>query len=36
LWCDPVLDIKWPIVDQPKLAAKDAAAKPFAEAEYFD
>ena len=36
LWCDPVLDIKWPIDGEPKLAAKDAAATPFGEAEYFD
>ena len=35
LWSDPVLDIKWPIDDEPKLAAKDASAKPFGEAECF-
>lgn len=26
LWCDPELDISWPIEGEPKLAAKDAAA----------
>lgn len=35
LWCDPVLNIKWPIGGEPKLVAKDAAAKLLADAEYF-
>jgi dTDP-4-dehydrorhamnose 3,5-epimerase len=35
LWCDPVLNIKWPIEGEPKLAAKDASAKRFGEAECF-
>ena len=35
LWNDPVLNIKWPIDGEPKLAAKDASAKRFAEAEHF-
>jgi dTDP-4-dehydrorhamnose 3,5-epimerase len=35
LWCDPFLNINWPIDDEPKLAAKDASAKPLGEAECF-
>jgi dTDP-4-dehydrorhamnose 3,5-epimerase len=35
LWCDPVLNIRWPIDGEPRLAAKDASAKRLAEAEYF-
>jgi dTDP-4-dehydrorhamnose 3,5-epimerase len=33
LWSDPVLGIEWPLDGPPTLAAKDAAAKSFAEAE---
>jgi len=36
LWNDPELGIDWPIDFTPQLAAKDAAGKPFAEAERFD
>jgi dTDP-4-dehydrorhamnose 3,5-epimerase len=36
LWCDPVLNIKWPIEGEPKLAAKDEAAISLSEAEIFD
>jgi len=36
LWCDPALNIKWPIDGEPKLAAKDASAKRFGEADCFD
>ncbi len=35
LWNDPVLGIAWPIEGEPKLAAKDAAARPLSEAETF-
>ena len=35
LWNDPVLCIDWQLDGLPILAAKDAAAKPFAEAECF-
>jgi dTDP-4-dehydrorhamnose 3,5-epimerase len=35
LWNDPALGIDWPLDGPPILAAKDAAAKPFAEAECF-
>jgi dTDP-4-dehydrorhamnose 3,5-epimerase len=35
LWNDPVLNIDWPVEEQPKLAAKDAAALTLAEAEVF-
>jgi dTDP-4-dehydrorhamnose 3,5-epimerase len=35
LWCDPDLAIAWPIVGEPTLAAKDAGARRFAEAEVF-
>lgn len=35
LWNDPTLNIDWPLKDEPKLAAKDAAAKRFADAEFF-
>ena len=34
-WCDPVLNIQWPINGEPKLATKDASAKRFGEAECF-
>ena len=36
-WDDPVLGIEWPLVGiEPKVSAKDAAGKSFAEAAYFD
>jgi len=35
LWCDPTVGIQWPVDGEPKLAAKDAAAKVLAEAEVF-
>jgi dTDP-4-dehydrorhamnose 3,5-epimerase len=35
LWSDPVIGIEWPLDGTPILAAKDAMAKRFAEAEYF-
>ena len=35
LWSDPALQIQWPVTESPQLAAKDAAAKLFAEAEVF-
>jgi dTDP-4-dehydrorhamnose 3,5-epimerase len=35
LWNDPTLGIQWPFVGEPKLAAKDAAAQRFFEAEVF-
>ena len=36
LWSDPAVGVKWPLNDEPKLAAKDAAAKALAEADCFD
>lgn len=36
LWCDPTVGIQWPSVGMPKLAAKDAAGKVLAEADYLD
>ena len=36
LWCDPTVTIQWPVEGEPKLAAKDAAGKIFAEADIFD
>ena len=36
LWCDPTIGIQWPVDGEPKLAAKDAAGKIFAEADIFD
>jgi dTDP-4-dehydrorhamnose 3,5-epimerase len=36
LWNDPHLGIEWPLVGQPILSAKDAAAKTFREAEVFE
>jgi dTDP-4-dehydrorhamnose 3,5-epimerase len=36
LWNDPAIGIQWPIDFEPQLAAKDAAAKPFALADLFD
>jgi len=36
LWNDAQVGIQWPLDGQPLLAAKDAAAKPLAEAECFD
>ena len=35
LWNDPALGIEWPFDGEPKLAAKDAAAKRLNEAETF-
>ena len=35
LWNDPALGIEWPFEGEPKLAAKDAAAKRLSEAEIF-
>lgn len=35
LWNDPDLGIDWPLVGEPKLAAKDAAAKHLIDAEVF-
>jgi len=35
LWNDPVLNIDWPVEEQPKLAAKDASALTLAEATVF-
>lgn len=35
LWNDPALGINWPLEGEPKLAAKDAAAKRFSETEIF-
>jgi len=36
LWNDATVGIEWPIDFEPKLAAKDAAGKPFGQAELFD
>lgn len=36
LWCDPALDIAWPIDGDPKLAAKDVSALPFIQAVLFE
>lgn len=36
LWCDPIVGIQWPLDGEPKLAAKDAAGKIFAEADNFE
>ena len=36
LWNDPALGIEWPFEGEPKLAAKDAAARRLCEAETFD
>lgn len=35
LWSDPAVGVKWPLNHEPKLAAKDAAAKVLAEADCF-
>ena len=35
LWSDPQLGVRWPLSDVPILAAKDAAGKPFTEAETY-
>ncbi len=35
LWSDPALAIQWPMDGEPKLAAKDAAAKLLSEADVF-
>lgn len=35
LWNDPAVGIEWPLDGEPKLAAKDAAAKVLGEAEVF-
>lgn len=34
-WNDPTIGIQWPIQGEPTLSAKDAQAKPLAEAEHF-
>jgi dTDP-4-dehydrorhamnose 3,5-epimerase len=36
LWNDPHLGIEWPLVGEPILSAKDAAARTFSEAEVFE
>jgi dTDP-4-dehydrorhamnose 3,5-epimerase len=36
LWCDSAVGVNWPVVDGPKLAAKDEAGKVLAEADCFD
>lgn len=36
LWSDPTVAVAWPLQDEPKLAAKDAAGKLFADAPAFD
>jgi dTDP-4-dehydrorhamnose 3,5-epimerase len=36
LWCDPAIDIQWPLVAEAKLAAKDQAAHSLSAAEVFD
>jgi dTDP-4-dehydrorhamnose 3,5-epimerase len=36
LWNDATIGIEWPIDFEPKLAAKDAAGKPFGQAELFE
>lgn len=36
LWSDPVVGVQWPLTSEPQLAAKDAAAKAFAEAQTFE
>lgn len=36
LWNDPAVGIEWPIDFEPALAAKDAAAKPLAQAECYE
>jgi dTDP-4-dehydrorhamnose 3,5-epimerase len=36
LWNDATVGIEWPIDFEPTLAAKDAAGKPFGQAELFD
>ena len=35
LWSDPQLGVPWPLSDVPILATKDAAGKPFTEAETY-
>ena len=35
LWNDPGIGVEWPISEEPKLAAKDAAGNSLAEAEVF-
>jgi dTDP-4-dehydrorhamnose 3,5-epimerase len=36
-WDDPALGVEWPLAGvEPKVSAKDAAGKSFAEAAYFD
>jgi dTDP-4-dehydrorhamnose 3,5-epimerase len=36
LWDDPVLNIHWPIENEPMLSTKDAQGKPFYEAEVYE
>jgi dTDP-4-dehydrorhamnose 3,5-epimerase len=35
LWNDPEVGIEWPIDFEPQLATKDAAGKPFGQADLF-
>ena len=35
LWNDPTLNISWPTAEEPRLAAKDAAAQPLSAVEVF-
>jgi len=35
LWCDPTVDINWPLTGMPKLAAKDAEGRILNEADVF-
>ena len=36
LWCDPAVNIQWPLLGEPKLAAKDQAAHILSAADIFD
>lgn len=35
LWCDPTVDVRWPLDGEPKLAEKDAEGKVLVEADCF-
>lgn len=35
LWCDPTVAIDWPLSGEPQLASKDAAGKPWVDADKF-